>query len=435
MTDKVRKRLSQFLALLGSDNVHEREAARQKLDDWLRKNKRNWNDLVELLQTGSSDAAWNIDDDETSVSSATCDNINALDLVHALLEQYLELKQHEYVAIALWILHTHVYGQFLITPRLALVSPVRGCGKTTVLAFLALLTARGRKDDSISAAAIIRLVDREHCTMLCDEADNLGLGHNSILRAVLNSGHRKGGSRTLLVKDAPRRFSTFAPLAIAAIGVLPLPIMHRSIPIHMERSTRVLRRFDENDPAINHTYAMIRAWARDVELQHDPELPSELRNRQADNWRVLISVGDSFGPAWGARAREAAIEFSRAHHDEDAAVVLLNDIRTVFNDLGVDRISSANLVAELVGMDDGLWADWRGLRDDQQPRRLSQGELARLLAPFSIRPRTIWPQRRNQKSKSAKGYLWSQFETVWGAYCDSGVTPSQPRKTGRLKRN
>jgi hypothetical protein len=77
----------------------------------------------------------------------------------------------------------------------------------TVLALLALLTARGRKDDSISAAAIIRLVDREHCTLLCDEADNLGLGHNSILRAVLNSGHRKGGSRTLLVKDAPRRFS------------------------------------------------------------------------------------------------------------------------------------------------------------------------------------------------------------------------------------
>jgi hypothetical protein len=132
------------------------------------------------------------------------------------------------VAIALWVLHTHVYNQFLVTPRLALVSPVRGCGKTTVLAFLALLAARGRKDDSISAAAIIRLVDREHCTLLCNEADNLGLGHNSILRAVLNSGHRKGGSRTLVIKDRPRKFSTFAPMAIASIGILPLPIMHRS---------------------------------------------------------------------------------------------------------------------------------------------------------------------------------------------------------------
>ena len=65
--------------------------------------------------------------------------------------------------------------------------------------------------------------------------------------------------------------------------------------------------------------------------------------------------------------------FSQTHRDEDAAVTLLNDIRHVFNDLGVDRLASATLVAELIGMDDALWADWRGLRDDQQPRRLSQG--------------------------------------------------------------
>jgi hypothetical protein len=271
--------------------------------------------------------------------------------------------------------------------------------------------------------------------LLCDEADNLGLGHNSILRAVLNSGHRKGGSRTLLVKDAPRRFSTFAPVAIAAIGVLPLPIMHRSLVIHMERATRQLRRFDENDQAINHAYAMIRAWARDVKLQHDPELPSELRNRPADNWRALIAIADSFGRTWGARARKAAVDFSRAYRDEDAAVTLLNDIRTVFDNLGKDRLISAKLVEELVGMEDAGWSEWRGLGDDRQPRPLSQGELARLLAPFGIRPRSIWPRRRNQDSKSRKGYLRSDFERVWRAYCDSTGTPAQPNKFTRLHRN
>ena len=94
--------------------------------------------------------------------------------------------------------------------------------------------------------------------------------------------------------------------------------------------------------------------------------------------------------------------FSRTHRDEDAAVILLADIRRVFYDRAADRLASAVLVAELIGMDDALWADWRGLRDDQQPRRLSQGELARLLAPFGIRPRTIWPQRRNQKDQKPK---------------------------------
>jgi hypothetical protein len=299
MKGPVRDRLTKLFGMLGSDNAGERENARAIIDEILRKNRKSWNDLTELLQTGGSvDADWNTDDAAFSGKPTGTDNISALDLVHSLLEEYLELKPHEYVAVALWVLHSHIYNQFLITPRLAL-SPVRGCGKTTVLALLALLTARGRKDDSISAAAIIRLVDREHCTLLCDEADNLGLGHNSILRAVLNSGHRKGGSRTLLVKDAPRRFSTFAPLAIAAIGMLPLPIMHRSIVIHMERSARQLRRFDENDRAVNHAYAMNRAWAREVKLNPDPDLPDELRNRPRDNWRALVSVADSFGPLWG----------------------------------------------------------------------------------------------------------------------------------------
>jgi hypothetical protein len=434
MKGSLRDRLTKLFGLLGSDNAGERENARTIINEILRKNRKSWNDLTELLQTGSGDVDWKTDDGDTgSTGGPISANIHALDLVHELLEEHIELTSHEYVAIALWVLHTHVYNQFLVTPRLALVSPVRGCGKTTVLAFLALLAARGRKDDSISAAAIIRLVDREHCTLLCDEADNLGLGHNSILRAVLNSGHRKGGSRTLVIKDRPRKFSTFAPMAIASIGILPLPIMHRSLVIHMSRAARKLHRFDGAEPAINHAYTMIRAWARDIKLNPDPELPKELRNRAADNWRPLIAIADSFGRAWGRRARTAAVEFSRTQHDEDAAVVLLNDIRTVFSQRGVDRVASKTLVEDLVAMDDAGWADWRGLRDDQQPRRLSQGELARLLKPFNVRPKTLWPRKRNVKSKSAKGYERSQFTAVWAAYCDSPGTPSQSREFSKLR--
>ena len=63
MTEKVRRRRAQLFALLGSDNVHERRS-RTKLDEILRKNRKTWNDLVELLQTKSSDAGWFVDDDE-----------------------------------------------------------------------------------------------------------------------------------------------------------------------------------------------------------------------------------------------------------------------------------------------------------------------------------------------------------------------------------
>jgi hypothetical protein len=40
-----------------------------------------------------------------------------------------------------------------------------------------------------------------------------------------------------------------------------------------------------------------------------------------------------------------------------------------------------------------------------------------MLAPFKIRPRTIWP-RVGTGEKSVKGYLRSQFEQAWASYCD-----------------
>src|SRR5262249_17915706 len=74
--------------------------------------------------------------------------------------------------------------------------------------------------------------------------------------------------------------------------------------------------------------------------------------------------------------------------DEDPGVTLLADVRTVFEALGFDRIASLTLVETLIGLDDGLWNEWHGPNDDRPPRKLTQGELSRLLRPFGIRPKT-----------------------------------------------
>jgi hypothetical protein len=93
---------------------------------------------------------------------------------------------------------------------------------------------------------------------------------------------------------------------------------------------------------------------------------------------------------------------------------------------------SAVLVDALNKLEDSLWSEWRGLRRDQQPRRLSQSELARLLSPFSIRSRSIWPLRRATGVSSRKGYFRSQFEAAWRSYCGDG-TPAQPRPLRYLR--
>lgn len=119
---------------------------------------------------------------------------------------------------------------------------------------------------------------------------------------------------------------------------------------------------------------------------------------------------------------------------EDPGIILLSDIRTVFDTLGVDRLASAALIEALLQLDDSLWHDWRGPRDDRPARKLNQSELARLLRPFDIRPRSFWPAQRLPGAKSSRGYRHSQFEAAWAAYCPSAATPPQSRKINQLPR-
>ena len=59
-----------------------------------------------------------------------------------------------------------------------------------------------------------------------DEGDNLGLLNDHHLRAVMNSGHRRGGFiKRAVGKQGTRRYYTFALLAVAAVGTLPRPLI------------------------------------------------------------------------------------------------------------------------------------------------------------------------------------------------------------------
>lgn len=431
----IRADLTRDIVALGSSDPDERANARRNLADLLARHRKNWNDLVDVL-CATSHEAWACDP-----SADDPKRVNPLALVHHLLGEYVALQPHQYIAVSLWILHTHVYGCFQVTPRLALRSPTADSGKTTLLDILAKLAARSTKFDSITTAAIYHLIDETHPTLLIDEADNLGLAlqPNGRLRAVFNSGHRVGGKVAILERGTMREFSTHAPLALALPEMrgLPRTLDSRSISIMMERSERTLTRLDVNhpDPALDAAYQQILLWRRELEqrpdeakqnllslrLDPDPEMPAGMRNRFADNWRVLLSIADSLG--WGERAREAMIKFEREYVDADAKILLLSDIRKLFDARGFDRMASKALLGALHALDEAEWCEFRGTRGDQQPHRMRDTELASMLRDFGIRPRTIWPPNRTHKTKSTKGYRRSQFEEVWRAYCaDDGTT-------------
>jgi len=413
--------VARYVIALGSRDAGERESARQWLLDLLISRRKNWNDLVELLCSPVS-PSWADDADAGPPPGFDDPGYPVIDLIDTLVATYSVVTPAQRMAVVLWILHTHTFARFHVTPRLALVSPVRRCGKTVLMDLIETLVAKPEKADYITPAAIYHMVDDGHPSFLLDEIDNIGLAFpaNGKLRAVFNSGHRRGGAVVLLYGGEPRRYSTFTPVGVAGIGRLPLPQMDRSVVIEMQRlRPGQLPRFAGRDPAIDYVFSRTRSWAREVMLNADPAMPEQMRNhRQADNWRPLLAIADSFGVACGRLAREAAVEFAHMRQDEDAQVLLLHDIRNIF-ERGVDRLTSVALVAALNDIEDAPWCEWPGLNGNQQSHRLSQGELARMLAPFEIRPKTIWPLQRTGTSRSAKGYLRSQFEGVWASYCDA----------------
>lgn len=326
----------------------------------------------------------------------------------------------------------------MVTPRLALRSPVAGCGKTVTIDILSRLVARPAKFDSITASAIYHLIDANHPTLLIDEADNLvlGLQANGKIRAVFNSGHREGGTVAIREGDETKRFSTFAPLALALpdiVGGLPRTLNSRCITITMQRSQRELRRYDINHPDLvfDAAYAQILLWRRDVVLNPDPAMPAGMRNRFADNWRPLLSIADSLD--WGEQAREAMTFFAHAFQDADVRILLLIDIRKVFTTKAADRLPSKTLIDALNAIDDSDWREFRGIRGDQQPHKLKGSELATMLREFGIRSRTIWPLHRTATSKSTKGYRRQQFEEAWRTYIADADTPAQPSQIRGLR--
>ena len=73
----------------------------------------------------------------------------------AALKIYIVLPDAAVDAIALWVLHTWLVNEFMMSPRLAVTSPTKGCGKTTVLRFLNKVARR--------AKPVGKTLQRRHC--------------------------------------------------------------------------------------------------------------------------------------------------------------------------------------------------------------------------------------------------------------------------------
>ena len=344
-----------------------------------------------------------------------------LDEISAVIRRHVIMPPHAAEAIALWVVLTHLAERFLISPRLALRSVTKQCGKTTTLDILARLVHRPLPTVNVTAAAIFRIVEAHRPSLLVDEADTF-LKDNEELRGIINSGHRQGGAVLRVEGDQheARAFATYAPCAIAAIGSLPGTIMDRSIVVDLAR-----RKPDEPIEAfrldrtktLDEIARRIARWAKDngeAVGALDPEMPPGLYNRTADNWRPLFQIADAAGNDWPQRARAAALSGAPDIDEVSRLELLLGDIRDIFDampddllDAKAKRIGSEEMIKKLCVIEPRPWSEY-----GKSGKPITQNKLARLLKPIA-------PQNIRSGNDVFRGYYRHQFDDAFARYLAS----------------
>jgi putative DNA primase/helicase len=356
------------------------------------------------------------------------DGVELLDALVAVFRRYLALPEGAAETLALWVVFTHAVEASAVAPRLAVLSPTPRCGKTTLLALLVHLVRRPLPASNVTPAVIFRVIAREQPTLLIDEADTFVHPGRSELGGIMNSGHTRATAyvwRTEGDNHEPKPFRTFAAIAIAKIGKLPVALQDRSLVIKMQRRRRDERidRFREDQAApLGELKRRVIRWVADSRTalsSADPALPEGLNDRAADNWRTLSAIADAAGGHWPETARRVALMISGDEEDTSLSAQLLHDIGDIFSARAGDRISSAELREALCSLDHRPWAT---LNDGEW---IGAHRLASMLEPFGIRPKVL-----RIGDKTPRGYERAQFEDAWARY--PRPQTATPQQAGRI---
>jgi putative DNA primase/helicase len=353
------------------------------------------------------------------------DGAALLNEIATAIRAHVVMPDHCRDACALWVVHSFLTDRFLVSPRLGIRSPTKGCGKTLLLDVLARLVARPLPTASVTPAAIFRVVEAVRPTLLIDEADTF-LYDNDELRGVLN-GNRKGSTvlRTVGDDHEPRAFSVYTAVAIALIGSLPDTLHDRAVPVDLQRrrpnETITPFRPDRADHLDVLARKAVR-WTQDHATaigDADPAMPPSIINRAADNWRPLLAIADAAGETWGKRGRVAAEASRGAEGDEASRLeLLLGDIRDIRDEKDITQIPSGDLVQALVDKEGRPWAEM-----GKTGKPLTQAKLVRMLkglrcgiAPKQIRVLHQGGITGGVIEKQVRGYVFADFEEAFERY-------------------
>lgn len=346
-----------------------------------------------------------------------------LDEIERTVEAYAVTADNVPAAVALWTLLTWCIDAARIAPILAITSPEKRCGKTTLLALLTRLVRKPLPASNISPAAVFRAIEIWKPTLLIDEADTF-MRQNDELRGVLNSGHTRSSAyviRTVGDNYEPRQFSTWGAKVVAMIGNLPDTLADRAVPVAMRRklpSEEVTRLRGEQFEPLRQRMARFAADHLEAIKRAEPEIPTGINDRAGDNWEPLLAIADQAGGDWPEKARAAALALSGAPAEaESIRTMLLADMRRLL--IEHKALSSTDLANKLADMEERPWPEL-----SKAGKPITPAKVARLVSGFQIKPEKL--PSDSGYARGTRGYTLENARDAFARYLppiQSGEVP------------
>lgn len=363
-----------------------------------------------------------------------------LNAILRFIKRFVVLPNEEdYFVLVLWIAHTYFSDVLTTSPRLSLLSPEYGCGKSRALEILELLCFKGEKLDYCTRSYLMRTVEitREETgkspTLLVDEIDSVFKNKSDesaeSLRAFLNTGYRRSGSYGITEGEGknrkPKKFPTFAPMAIAGKGeVVPESVKTRSIEIRLQKRLSTQPIEDFLTLAVRLECEEFQEWLTQwadltsKDLQTENVIVESVKDREREVWLPLYAVANLAGEDWQERFYQALHLHQRVKKTSDIPRerALLEDCLKVFGQR--DSLRSESLIQGLKELPES----------DYDSMSYGKGITSKYLAKI-VRPYEIQPMQIRFGDSTFKGYYRSEFSKAFERYSEPSLATGETSET------
>ncbi len=324
-------------------------------------------------------------------------------------------------ALTLWLMGAWAMGVWRLWPKVLITAPERACGKSTLLEVMGAFAPRTLLASSATPAVLFRAMDLWSPALLLDEIDTWAM-ENAELRGIINSGHTRVTAHVLRCDgddNAPRRFSTWGPMVLSGIGKPADTIVSRSLVVSLRRKLpdEITRRLSPDIyVGMRETRRRMMRWAKDhaaVLAASQADAPPCGDDRRRDNFGPLYRIAAALGGPWPDRIGAAYALAQDDDAEPSAGVMLLRDLMEKFERDRAERLTTTDIITDLISDDEKPWGDWR------HGKPATARTLSRLLTPYGVKPRNL----KLPGGKVAKGYARSDIEEAHARYAVLSATP------------